>query len=742
MAQEDTTFKGKIGLSEKDSIPHWPSFPKAPKGAPNIVVILLDDVGFSAPSTAGGPARTPVLDQLAAQGLRYNQFHTTALCSPTRAALLSGRNEHNAGFGTVTESAMGFPGYNGIWKKDVVSVAEVLRRNGYSTAAFGKWHNTPYWEISPVGPFDRWPTNLGFEYFYGMMAGATSQWEPPLYRNTTPVEQSKTAAQGYQFTADITDEAIHWIHTHEALAPDKPYFLYFATGAAHEPHHVPQEWIAKYKGQFDQGWDKLREEIFARQKKMGIIPPGADLTPRPKELPAWESLSADEKKLFARQMEVFAAFLSYTDHELQRLLQAAQKNDNTLILYITGDNGGSGEGGIRGRDVGSLDSKPTPVQERLQHIDELGSNLYLNHYSAGWAWATATPFQWMKQVASHFGGTTNLMVVSWPARIKDHGGIRSQFAYVSDVAATLYEVTGIEFPAIVDGVKQKPLDGVSFAYSFDEPNSPSRHKTQIFEQMGNRAMYKDGWIASARHSIPWDFHRSNDFSKDRWELYNIAEDYSQAHDLSEKYPEKLKELQTLFDTEAKKNNIYPLSNSFGERAFGGGQPLLLAGIREFVFDSGLPRMPAGQAPDFLQSHRISADVLIPEGGAQGIIMSNGGRQGGFALYLKDGRLIYENNFRGRTRDILKSTTLLPQGRVRLAYEFIRDEGNPKSGTGRLYINDKLVGEAHLVHFEPPTFTSETQTFNIGKSSSSTVSQAYQPPFNFSGTLERVLVELR
>ncbi|MFN8624742.1 MAG: arylsulfatase [Candidatus Binatia bacterium] len=756
LPRPEKPFQGKIAFSAQDAVAAWPQPPTAPAGAPNIVVILLDDVGFADTQLFGGVVQTPALAQLAAQGLRYNNFHTTALCSPTRAALLSGRNDHRAGFGEVMEGASGFPGYNGVWKKSVVPVAEVLRRNGYSTAAFGKWHNTPYWEVSPVGPFDRWPTGLGFEYFYGFLVGAASQWEPPLYRNTTPVQAPATPEQGYHFTTDITDEAIRWVQTHTSLAAEKPYLLYFATGATHAPHHVPKEWIDQYRGSFDQGWDTLREEIFARQKQLGVIPAGAELTPRPQVLPAWDFLSADQKKLFAHQMEVFAGFLAHTDHEIGRLLQVVQqgpRGDNTLILYIVGDNGSSGEGGLQGSDA------DLPMDARLQHMDELGSDLHMNQYTAGWAWAGSTPFQWMKQVASHFGGTTDPLVVSWPARIKDRGGLRSQFTHVNDVAATLYEVTGVRFPAAVDGVKQLPLDGTSFAFSFDKADAPSRHRMQIFEQLGNRAMYKDGWVAAAFHSPPWAFPRSEDFAHDRWELYHVAEDYSQAHDVAAQYPGKLKELQALFDREARANDIYPLNNAWTSRPFGADQPSPTAGKREFVFHAGLPRLSVMAAPNFLGSHRITADVVIPENGAQGVILADGGRYGGFVLYVKDNHLVYENNFAGKSSDVLTSPAPLPRGELEVGIEFVSDaanaaspgtlrffdKGNAQSGAGgsaRMYVGGQLVAEKQFPHFGAPTYTNYDGSFDVGRALGSPITSAYQAPFAFTGTLEKVRVKLK
>lgn len=737
-------FNGKIAVTVKESTPAWPQPVRAPEGAPNIVLILLDDVGFGAPSVFGGPAQTPALEQLAARGLRYNRFHVTALCSPTRAALLSGRNEHKVGFGTISELASGFPGYTAIWRKDAISIADVLRRNGYSTAAFGKWHNTPPWEISPTGPFDRWPTGLGFEYFYGFMGGRDSQWEPEaLYRNTTPVDPPAKPEEGYHLTTDLADEAIQWVHSHQSLAPEKPYFLYFATGAAHEPHHVPREWIARYQGRFDQGWDKVREEIFARQKQLGVLPPDAQLTPRPKELPAWNSFSADQSRFLARQMEVYAAFLAHTDHAVGRLIEAAQRGlqgDNTLILYVVGDNGASAEGGLEGSEQGYSPEQPD-LEQRLGHLDTLGSRLYNNNYAAAWAWAMNTPFQWMKQVASHLGGTRNPLIVSWPARIKDRGGIRSQYTHANDIAATIYEAVGIELPSTVDGVEQQPLDGTSLLYSFDEPSAPSRHHTQIFEQVGNRAIYRDGWVAAARHWLPWQWpYNGRDFEKDRWELYHIDEDFSQARDLAARNPEKLKELQHLFDVEARKSNVYPLD--------AGGwdwdvkhQPSPVAERTEFLlYYPGLPRVSNRFVPDFSESHRITAKVVIPDTGAQGVIMANGSRYGGFVLYVKDNHLVYESHS-GDQREKLTSTKALPRGTVVLAYEFARERpkdyaksssGDP--GTGRLYVNGQLSAEAKQ------SAVAAWGPLGIGRAWGSPVSSSFESPYKFTGTLKEVVVQ--
>jgi len=748
-SQAPESFKGKIEVSAKDSIPDWPRPTGAPRGAPNIVLILLDDIGFADTSTFGGVAQTPELDALAARGLRYNNFNTTATCSPTRAALLTGRNHHRVGFGVA--DLAGFPGYNFVWKKSTVSVAEVLRRNGYSTAAFGKWHNTPPWEISPLGPFDHWPTGLGFDYFYGFMGGRENEWEPStLYRNTVPVEPSAAPQQGYHLTTDLTNEAIRWLGAHESLAPGTPYFLYFATGAVHSPHQAPRAWIDQYRGKFDRGWDALREEIFLRQKRLGVIPADAVLTRRPGSVPAWASLSVDRKKLFARQMEVYAGFISHTDHEIGRLLKAVREmpgGGDTLILYIVGDNGASPEGGLNG----SMDASRS-VKDQLKHLDDLGGPLIpSNEYSDGWAWLGATPFKGWKWVASYFGGVRNPMVVSWPSRIKDRGGLRTQFAHVNDVAATLYEVTGIEFPAVVDGVDQQPLDGVSFAYTFDHPNSASRHRIQYFEMVGNRAIYEDGWVAAAAHFDPAyadmtsDMAPSLDFSHDRWELYNVDLDFSEAHDVAAQYPDRLTELRKLFDAEARKNDVYPLGAVAASHA---GQASLTGGKHKFIYYPGTPRLPRAAMPPLGgTSYRITAQALIPSRGAHGVILSYGGRESGFAFYVKGDRLIYEVNSLNDTHAVITSTAPVPDGKVTLVFEYTKEKdlkAGPwgrkiTAGTGRLFIDGQAVGEAKMTDASQSAYFA---SLGVGQAFGSPVSNNFRPPFKFSGTLGDVTVELK
>lgn len=725
---------------------NWTKAPTAPKGAPNIVVVLLDDVGFAAASTFGGGVPTPGMDRVAADGLSYNNFHVTALCSPTRAALLTGRNDHRVGFGTVTESSSPYPGYDGVLRDDAATIARVLKANGYRTAAIGKWHNTPYFEINPVGPFDRWPTGVGFDYFYGFMAGAMDHFSPYLYRNTTAVEQASAASEGYNLAADLTDDAIRWVDTHQALAPDKPYLLYYATGATHEPHQPPQDWIARFHGKFDQGWDKFRQETFERQKRLGFIPASTKLTPRPAELPAWDGLSVDQKRVYARQMEVFAAFLAYTDHQVDRLLNHVRSlpgGDNTMIVYVVSDNGASAEGGPDGRDISGADGRAAPMAERVARLDELGQPQHPAQYSAGWAWATSSPFQWTKQVASHLGGATSPLIISWPERIKDKGGLREQFTHVNSIAPTLYEAIGITAPAQVNGVKQLPLDGISFGYSFTQPKAASRHGVQIFEQMGNRAIYKDGWWAGALHSVPWNYQRSDDFSADRWELYNLQKDYSQSVDLALKYPEKLREMQTLFDQEAKANHLYPLNNSFGKNGFGGEQPRLLDGRKDFLFRPGFPGMPAAQAPDFSLSHRITARVTVDAGQPSGVILANGGNQGGFLLYVQDGHVVFENNYRGGTqRQKLISSRALPKGVVDIVYEYDADPKAREQGDAKIWINGEAAGQARITHFSPPTFTSEYDVMTVGRAPLGKIGEDIVGPAPFSGKLESVQVSLK
>ena len=755
-------FRGRIAPLARDSVPSWPDLPKAPDDAPDIVLILLDDAGFGATGTFGGTAQTPALDRLAAHGLRYNHFHVTGICSPSRAALLSGRNHHRVGFGTIADWAAGYPGYDGIWTKRDISLPELLRRHGYSTAAFGKWHNTPLWEINPSGPFDRWPTGLGFEYFYGFLQGAVNQFEPPLYRNTTPVDPTRTVQQGYHLTADLADDAIHWLRLHEATAPHKPYFLYFAPGATHAPHQVPSEWINRYAGKFDQGWDRLREEVFARQKRLGVIPADTELTPRPAEFPAWNSLSPVEKRLFAREAEIYAGFVAQTDYEVGRLLDVVRNQrraDNTLILYIAGDNGASGEGGVEGTNTDATLSTGVPAQSPgdmvRDHFDALGGPSFYTHYASAWAWADDTPFQWCKQVASHLGATRDPLVVSWPARIKDPGSIREQFTHLIDIAPTIYDLLGISLPAEIDGVPEDRLDGFSFAASFVRPDAVSTHRIQYFEILGNRAIYQDGWMASARHTLPWEVAgRTDDYAHDRWELYDLTRDFSQARDLASMHPDKLAELKRLFDDEAKANFVYPLVSAriqpafkFDGRPNAGfqgpdphsqlGVPQPLNSTMDFIYYADTPRIPNSAAPDFSRGgFSLSARLQIPPGGAEGVIFSHGGAFGGDVLYVRNDRLIYQNNFFGRSYDTIISRERIPRGEVEAKYLYIRKSTDPwGGGQGQLYLNGQLAGEGRVTHYWP------WETMGIGRQYGSPVTPAYDVPFAFTGQIRTVTIHL-
>ncbi|HZW89476.1 MAG TPA: arylsulfatase, partial [Myxococcaceae bacterium] len=595
LPRPEPPFKGKIGRTAKDSKPDFPKEVEPPKGAPNVLLILTDDVGFGASSPFGGPIRTPTFQRVADAGLRYNAFHTTALCSPTRAALISGRNHHSVASGSITEFATGYPGYNSLVPKSAGTVAQVLRDYGYGTSWFGKMHNVPDWMTSQAGPFELWPTGLGFDYFYGFIGGDSDQWHPALYENKTPIEPY-LGNPSYILNNDLADKAIEWMRMQHALAPNKPWFLYYATGTDHAPHHAPKEWIAQYKGQFDQGWDKVREETLARQIKMGIVPANTQLTKRPEQIPAWDSLSADQKRLYARMMEVYAGALSHADHEIGRLIDAVQETgqlDNTIVIYIMGDNGASAEGTLQGT-TNEVATAANGVQESLPFllsmIDQLGGPTTYNHYPVGWAHAMDAPMQWTKQVASHFGGTRNGMAIAWPNRIKDKGAVRAQFCHVIDIVPTIYEAIGIKPPKVLDGVKQKPIEGTSLVYTFAAGNAPTKHTVQYFEMFGNRAIYKNGWMASTTPlRLPW-VTSGNDPSPDdfKWELYNVSEDFSQAKDVAATNPAKLKELQAAFDVEAKKYNVYPLDSSFASRADPAIRPSLTRGLS----------IPEGSAPDF------------------------------------------------------------------------------------------------------------------------------------------------
>lgn len=723
---------------------------KAPAGAPNIMIILVDDMGFGQSSAFGGPCHMPNAEKLASNGLKYNRFHTTALCSPTRTALLTGRNHHVNNAGAIMELATGFPGNTGVRPNSVAPLAEIMRLNGFSTAAFGKYHETAPWEASVSGPFDRWPTRSGFDKFYGFIGGETNQWSPAVYDGLTRVEIPENPQ--YHFTNDMTNQAIAWVRFQHALTPDKPFLMYFATGATHAPHHAPAEFVAKYKGKFDQGWDQLREETLARQIKLGVVPAGTRLTARPPEIPAWDSLTADQKRLFIRQMETFAGFAEHTDHEIGRLLDAVREMgvlDNTLVYYILGDNGASAEGGPDGsyNEMLALNGIVSDVTSQLPHIDEWGGPNTFPHYSVGWAHAGDTPFQWTKQVASHFGGTRNGAIVHWPNRIKAKGEVRSQFHHVIDVAATVLEAAGLPEPTSVNGTKQHPIDGVSMVYSFDEPQAKERHTTQYFEMFGNRAIYHNGWVAATRHSIPWLANAPlPPFNEDRWELYNVEEDFSQSNNLAEKYPEKLKELQAVFDQEAIRNHVYPLDDRRVERFNPAiaGRPDLIGDRKSLTLYEGMTGIAENAFINVKgRPHTVTAEVEIPAGGANGVIIAQAGRFGGWSLFMKEGKIHEVYNYGGLQRTTVSSSEPLSPGKHKVVYEYHPDAAKPGSGaTSRLSVDGQLVGQAHIPQTMPFAYSAD-EGVDVGTDNETPVTEDYKEHHNnFTGKIDRVTVELK
>jgi arylsulfatase A-like enzyme len=758
----DAPFQGVAKRTLDGSKPDFPRPAMPPRDAPNVLLILVDDAGFGNASTFGGPCQTPALTRLAQQGLRYNRFHVTALCSPTRAALLSGRNHHAVGFGSVAEFTGGWTGYNATWPKSAASIAKILQGNGYSTAALGKWHLTPDDQQGPAGPFDRWPNALGFDYFWGFLGGASGQYDPIVAENNTIVGVPK--GKDYYFPTDMANRAINWMRDQKAQSPDRPFFLYYAPGASHAPHHVPAEWADKYKGKFDQGWDKLREATFARQKKLGVIPENAKLTPRDPAFPAWDSLPADQKRLYARQMEVYAGFQENCDHEIGRVINAVEQMglaENTLILYIWGDNGSSMEGTETGtfNELTTLNgiALPPAVQLRLieKHggIGSWGGPDSQPHFACAWAWAGNTPFQWGKQVASHLGGTRDPMVVSWPKRIKDKGGLRTQFAHVIDVAPTILEAANIPPPRAVDGIEQMPMHGTSFVYTFDDAKAPSRHTQQYFEIFGNRAMYKDGWIACSRiDRSPWRLDPAQlkkfgpgsgwDPDKDKWELYNLDEDFSEANDLAAKHPEKLAELKKLFWQEADKYHVTPLMA--GVAAFYGFLPP--TGERtKFTYRPGTENIFPGMIPQiYNRSFAITADLELPKAGAEGVIVAEADAMGGFSLYIQDGKLHYTYGLVGIRLETLSSSEKVPTGKVTVHYEFTAENpGKPGTGgKGKLFIDGKPVGENKLQNTVPMRFSSYAG-MDIGKDNGDVVSPTYKAkaPFAFTGKIGKVVFDL-
>jgi len=722
---------------------------KAPQGAPNVVIVLIDDFGFGSSSAFGGPIHMPTLERMAAGGLKYNRFHTTALCSPTRVALLTGRNHHVNNAGAIMELATGFPGNTGVRPLSVTPLAEILRLNGFSTAAFGKYHETAPWEVSVSGPFDRWPTRSGFDKFYGFIGGETNQWAPAIFDGTVRKEVPNTP--NYHFTTDMTDQAIKWVSAQQSLTPDKPFYMYFATGATHAPHHAPQEWIDKYKGKFASGWDKLREETFARQTKMGVIPADAKLTPRPKEIPAWDDMSADQKRLFERQMETFAGFAEHTDHEVGRLvaqLEAIGELDNTIFFYIAGDNGSSAEGGPEGtyNEMMALNGIIGRADQMMSHLDEWGGPRTFPHFAIGWAWAGNAPFQWTKQVASHFGGTRNGMVLHWPKGIKSKGEVRSQFHHVIDVAPTVLGATYLPEPKSVNGIEQRPMDGVSMLYTVEDAKAKDRRTTQYFEMFGNRGIYHEGWVACTRHSIPWDMSaKIPDLQDDVWELYNVDADFTQADDLAQKNPAKLKELQEVFNKEAIRNHVFPIDDRRSERFNPAiaGRPDLMGGRKSLTVYDGMTGMMENAFINIKSSpHTITAEVEVKDAVTSGVIIAQAGYFGGWTLYMKNGRVHHEYNWFALERTNIGTPAALSPGKHTIVYEFIPDSAKPGAGGKSIIsIDGKKAVEGVIPKTQPFAFSGD-EGADVGEDGETNVSPDYKQGDNrFGGEIRKVTIDV-
>ena len=744
-------FGGVIKELATESKTWWPPNVVPPKGAPNILLIMTDDQGYGVSGTFGGVIPTPGLDRIAKAGLRYTQFSSTALCSPTRAALITGRNHHSVGFGVISELSTGFPGYDSIITPDNATIGTILKNNGYATSWFGKNHNTPAYQYTVAGPFNQWPIGMGFEYFYGFMGGETDQWTPYLFQNNKQIFPW-VGKPGYNLTTDLADEAISYMKELNSAAPDKPFFVYYVPGGSHSPHQPKAEWVEKFKGKFDMGWNALREEIFANQKRLGVIPANAKLTEWPDILPKWETLSADQKKLFARQAEVYAGYTAYTDNEIGRVIQQVEdmgRLDNTLIIYIDGDNGTSPEGTLSGTPNqytsynGILDF---PIEEQLKFYDAWGSAGTYPHMAVAWSWAFDTPFRYTKQIASHFGGTRQGMAISWPNRIKDAGGIRTQFHHMIDIVPTILEATGVKAPQIVDGIKQKPIEGISMAYTFDKANAtaPSKRKTQYFEMIANRGIYNDGWYANTvpPHG-PWILNAPlPPIGEYKWELYNLAEDYTQANDLSAKMPGKLKEMQKLFEQEAAKYNVLPLNNDSFARALA-PRPSATAGKTVFTYSGVNPGINSSNAPNILsRSYSMTAEVDVPEGGGDGMIATMGGRWGGWGLYLLKGKPVFHYNMLILAQYHWEGPDALTAGKHTIGFDYTYDgPGIAKGGSGVLKVDGKVVAtgkQANSISF----LQVADETFDVGLDTRTGVNDKdYQVPFAFNGKIGSLTVNL-
>ena len=758
----DPKFGGIIKEKASESKAWWPPRIVPPKGAPNILLIMTDDSGFGAPSTFGGVVPTPALDRIANSGLRYTQFHSTSLCSPTRAALITGRNHHVAGFGVVGEAATGFPGYDSIIEKDCGTIGTILKENGYATSWFGKNHNTPFYQASQAGPFDQWPGGMGFDYFYGFLGGDTSQWEPNLFRNTTAIYPFQ-GKPGWNLTTAMADDAIQYMKQLKEIAPDKPFFVYYVPGGTHAPHHPTPDWIKKISAMhlFDEGWNKLRETILANQKRLGVMPANAQLTPWPKELPEWDSLSWEEKKLFIKQADVYGAYLAYTDHEIGRVIQAVEdmgELNNTLIIYMAGDNGASAEGMLNGtpNEFTTFNGISVPVKDQFLWYEFWGSERTFPHFAAAWSWALDAPFKWTKQVASHFGGTAQGLCMSWPGHIKDVGGIRRQFHHVIDIVPTILEATGIPAPDTINGIKQRPIEGVSMAYTWAKANAdaPTRHTTQYFEMLGNRAIYHDGWVAATTPvTLPWELNTApppDVITGYKWELYNIDEDLTEFNDLAAKMPEKLKEMQGIFYAEAKKYNVLPLDNSTLAR-FLTQRPSTTAGRTSFTYSGELTGVPPSCAPNILaKDFTIKAEIEIPEGGAEGMIVTEGGRFGGYGLFLSKGEFgirrgkpVFLYNLLDLKRTIWDGPELDP-GKHTIVFEFkYNGPGFGKGGTGVLFVDGKEVARNTMDHTTPIMFP-EDEDFDVAQDTRTGVAMVeyrYDCPFKFTGKINKLTFDL-